>query len=231
MCVCVSVQCCQPTKTNRTHVDIFDKHYSLSQRNERKKRIPKLSIVKAKQVYSFIFNINYKCYKFRVGELELCFLVGWAAVATSSVSLMLRQFLLPVWSAKENQKQKQMLFTIVSAALFCALKPMDTTFMHMHVLVHVHVYMNMCIEYMYTSFVLSQFCFYRVLHLFICMAICKILFIYKSIALEMCMYVFGYVYIPEWCVCVCTCAACTKILKRVFFFVYNNKTNTLAKRR
>lgn len=105
-----------------------------------KKRIPKLSIVKAKLVYSFIFNINYKCYKFRVGELELCFLVGWAAVTTSSVSLMLRQFLLPVWSAKENQKQKQMLFTIVSHALFCALKPMDTTFMHMHVLVHVHGY-------------------------------------------------------------------------------------------
>lgn len=78
--------------------------------------------------------------------------------------------------------------------------------MHMHVLVHVYMDMDMCIEYMYTSFVLSQFCFYRVLHLFICMAICKILFIYKSIALKMCMYVcIGYVYIPEWCVCVYVC--------------------------
>lgn len=96
-----------------------------------------------------------------------------------------------------------------SAALFCAaLKPMDTTFIHtyiqMHVSVHtyVHLYGHVCSTCTHAYkhiliFMLSQlcfFCFCRVLHLFICMAICRILFIYKSIALNMCMHACVYVF-------------------------------------
>lgn len=59
LCVCVCVQCCQPTKTNRMLVDIGNKEYDLSREIKEREREKKPKTTDSESKTSLFFYFVY----------------------------------------------------------------------------------------------------------------------------------------------------------------------------